>query len=158
MELHPQIAPLSFLLGTWQGEGEGRYPTIADFAYGEEVVFTHVGKPFLAYRQRTWALDDQRPLHAEAGYLRRTAEGALEWVLVHPTGVAEIELGELDGTKLRLSTSHVVATPTAKPVEALTRELVIDGDTLRYELHMAAVGQELGFHLAATLHRVAGAP
>lgn len=154
MEPHPQIAPLAFLLGTWRGEGEGRYPTISTFGYGEEVSFRHVGKPFLAYTQRTWALDDQRPLHAETGYLRRTADGALEWLLAHPTGIAEVELGTLDGTTLRLRTADVLATPTAKRVDELTRELTVDGDELRYELHMAAVGEPLTFHLAATLRRV----
>lgn len=154
MDLHPQIAPLAFLVGTWRGEGRGEYPTISAFGYGEEVTFSHVGKPFLAYTQRTWSLDaEPRPLHAEAGYLRRTAEGAIEWVLAHPTGIAEIETGELDGQTLRLTTSHVTATPSAKLVEALSRELVVEGDDLRYELHMSAVGRPLTFHLSATLHR-----
>lgn len=157
MEPHPQIAPLSFLMGTWRGQGEGRYPTIPDFAYGEEIEFGHVGKPFLAYRQRTWALDDRRPLHAEVGYLRRAVDGTLEWVLAHPTGVAEIELGTLHGTELRFLDSRLVTSPTAKPVEALTRRVVVEGDELRYELQMAAVGRELGFHLAATLRRVTDA-
>lgn len=154
MEPHPQVAPLAFLLGTWRGEGHGSYPTIDDFSYGEEIAFSHVGKPFLAYRQRTWATDDRRPLHAETGYLRRTPDGELEWLLVHPTGIAEIELGAQDGHTLRLRTAQVAATPTAKEVSALTREVTVDGDELRYELHLQAVGQPLQFHLAATLRRV----
>ena len=36
---------------------------------------------------------------------------------------------------------------------ALARRFVIDGDTISYEVDMAAVGQPLQFHLAATLHR-----
>lgn len=153
MEPHPQIAPLAFLLGSWTGEGHGQYPGIADFAYGEEVVFTHAGKPFLAYRQRTWALDDGRALHAETGYLRVLPDGGLEWVLAHPTGIAEILVGEADGGRLRLRSHRVTATPTAKDVTAVERDLDVDGDELVYELRMAAMGHPLGFHLTARLTR-----
>lgn len=42
--LHPFVAPLSYLLGTWRGQGEGEYPTIPSFGYGEELRFSHSGK------------------------------------------------------------------------------------------------------------------
>eukprot|EP01018_Ginkgo_biloba_P028788 Gb_35835 [translate_table: standard] len=42
--IHPAIAPISFLLGTWRGEGEGGFPTIQSFKYGEEIKFWHSGK------------------------------------------------------------------------------------------------------------------
>uniref|UniRef100_A0A8R7PT04 THAP4-like heme-binding domain-containing protein n=1 Tax=Triticum urartu TaxID=4572 RepID=A0A8R7PT04_TRIUA len=38
---HPLVAPLSFLLGKWRGEGEGTFPSIAPFRYGEEILFSH---------------------------------------------------------------------------------------------------------------------
>lgn len=153
--LHPGVSSLGFLVGHWAGEGEGRYPTVADFAYGEEVRFSHVGKPFLAYSQRTWSLDDGRPLHAEVGYLRPGPAGnqRVELLVAHPSGVVEIEEGSLSGTHLRLATTELATTPTAKEVSRLERELAVDGDTLRYELRMAAVGHPLQFHLAATLKR-----
>ena len=43
-ELNPALTPVSFLLGTWRGEGEGQYPSIKPFRYREEIRFTHNGK------------------------------------------------------------------------------------------------------------------
>jgi THAP4-like, heme-binding beta-barrel domain len=152
--LHPDVASLAGLLGVWRGEGAGEYPTIAPFRYGEEVRFWHVGKPFLAYTQRTWSLDDGRPLHGESGYWRPKPGGAVEVVLAHPTGIAEVLEGRVDGGRIELGTTTVATTSTAKEVTALRRRFELDGDTLGYTVAMAAVGQPLQHHLAATLRRV----
>ena len=152
-ELHPDVAPLSFLLGSWIGEGTGHYPTISDFAYGEEVRLSHVGKPFLAYTQRTWSLDDGRPLHAESGYWRLSGGSRVELVVAHPNGIVEIEQGELIGTSIALTTSAIAKTGSAKDVAQLNRDVRVAGDTLSYDLHMAAVGQPLQHHLAGRLTR-----
>ena len=37
--LQHDLAPLQPLLGAWAGEGQGDYPTIAPFAYTEEITF-----------------------------------------------------------------------------------------------------------------------
>jgi len=151
---HPDIEPLLFLLGTWRGEGKGEYPTIQSFAYGEEVRFWHVGKPILSYTQRTWALDDDRPLHAEMGFWRPQAGGALEVILAHPFGITEIEIGAVSGHRVELMTHSIEGSPTAKEVTRVERSFHITGDVLGYDLRMAAVGEPVTHHLRAELRRV----
>ncbi len=155
--MHPDIKDLAPLLGTWTGRGAGTYPTIEPFDYLEDVVFTHVGKPFLVYGQTTRGIADGLPMHAETGYLRVPQPGRVELVLAHPSGVTEIEVGTYaisgDRISLELSTTAIGLAPTAKQVTALSRSLRVDGDKLSYSLRMAAVGQPLQDHLAAVLHR-----
>ena len=155
--MHPDVEPLAFLFGTWRGEGRGVYPTIASFDYGEEVRFAPVpGKPFVTYQQRTWALDDQRPLHAETGYWRPKPDGRVEVVLAHPTGIAEIEEGTVDNGVIDLVAGSIGMTATAKPVDGLSRRFeLVEPDVLRYEVQLAAAGQPLQGHLTAELRRVA---
>jgi len=149
--VHDAIAHLSFLIGHWAGKGSGHYPTIDDFAYGEQVWFEHVGKPFLSYRQGTKHAETGLPLHAEAGYLRPVGSTGVELVLVQPSGIVELHEGEVDGTSLRLRSTAVLTTSTAKEVTAVERSIRVDGDQLSYDLSMAAVGLEFQHHLAATL-------
>ena len=161
-DLHPDISHVADLLGTWTGSGHGQYPTIAAFDYAESVTFTHVGKPFLAYQQRTRSLGSAGqpglPMHAESGYWRFPGRGRIEVVLSHPTGVIEIEEGTieiaLDGALvIDIATSNVAFSSTAKSVTGVKRLFRISGDTMQYDLSMAAVGLPMQHHLSAQLVR-----
>ena len=149
--LHPDVAPLGFLLGSWMGEGKGFYSTIQPFEYGEEIRVWHVGKPLLAYTQRTWSLDDGRPLHAEMGFWRMGGEGRVELVVAHPNGHAEVAEGRLEGSSISLASTSIVRTATAKQVDAIERDVDVRGEVMTYELRMAAVGKPLDGHLHAEL-------
>jgi len=152
--LHPSLESLARLVGTWTGSGHGEYPTIDPFDYDETVTFSHTGRPFLAYAQSTAHAGDGRPLHVETGYWRLARPNWAEVVIVQPTGLTEVTEGAVAAGTIELRSSAMARTPTAKEVTAVERDFAVDGDTLRYTLRMAAVGQPLGTHLVAELHRV----
>jgi hypothetical protein len=158
LALHPDLEPLEFLIGEWEGAGVGGYPTIESFRFGQEISFAHNGKPFLIYTSRTWRLDDEgnlgAPLATEAGFWRPRPGGRLEVILAHPSGIAEIYLGEIIGTRAELSTDVVARTETAKEVTAGHRLYGMIGEDLGYAYDLAAVGHRLQSHLSAQLKRV----
>jgi hypothetical protein len=152
--LHDDLQRLAFLVGTWRGPGKGSYPTTEPFAYDEEITFTHIGRPFLTYSQATKHPEKGFPMHGETGYWRAGPGDHVEVLLVHPTGIAEIQEGTVHGTTIDLKTTSVTRTSTAKEVNALERMFTLDGDVLRYEVRMAAVGVPLTPHLSAELRKV----
>src|SRR6266516_4351418 len=144
-EPHANLGPLLFLLGRWEGAGVGGYPTIESFRFGQEISFSHNGKPYLIYSSRTWLLDDAgnigRPLAIETGFWRPQPDNQLEVLIAHPTGFAEVYLGEISGTKIEMATDAVVRTSSAKEVTAGRRLYGLIGADLGYAYDMAAVGQ-----------------
>lgn len=158
-DVHPSLSPVAFLIGRWEGAGVVGYPTIESANFGQEITFGHNGKPFLIYSSRTWLIEADgtigRPLAMETGYWRPQEDGTLEVVLAHPTGITEIYLGEVAGTKIELATDAVVRTATAKEVTAGRRLYGLIGADLGWAYDMAAVGQPLQSHVSAQLKRVA---
>ena len=156
--VHPDLEPLRFLLGRWEGAGVVGYPTIESAQFGQEITFSHNGKPFLIYSSRTWLLDEEgrigRPLALETGFWRPQPDGQLEVLLTHPTGITEIYLGQVTGTKIEMATDAVMRTATAKDVTAGRRLYGLVGQDLAYAYDMAAMGQPLQAHASAQLKRV----
>ncbi len=155
--LHPELAALGILVGTWRGTGRGDYPTIEPFEYEEEIVIGHVGRPFLSYTQRTKRggnhPDAGEGLHAETGYFRAAGPGRVELVLAQPSGIVEVQEGTIEGGAIRLGGTTVAATSTAKEVRTVERRIDVVGATMTYELWMGAVGHGHQVHLVAELVR-----
>jgi hypothetical protein len=163
--LHGQLEHLAFLVGTWHGLGVGGYPTIEDFRYEQEVVFSHDGRPFLKYATRSWIIGDDgariRPAASELGWWRPgDGERSVEVMLAHHSGIVEIYHGEVEFSKVEIATDVVARTQTAKEVNGFKRLYGLVGGEdggerdLAYAIDMAAVGQPLGPHLSARLKKV----
>lgn len=151
--IHPAVAPISFLLGTWRGEGEGGFPTIQSFKYGEEIKFWHSGKPVIAYTQKTWKLASGEPMHAESGYWRPKMDGSIEVIIAQSTGLAEVQKGTYDAEKKIVKLrSELVG--NASKVKEITRVFELNGSELRYVIEMATATNDLQPHLRASLEKI----
>lgn len=78
-----ELAPLSWLLGVWEGTGVVHYSIAGEtttLEFGQRVSFSHDGLPHLNYSSHTWLLDDALTPHvAETGY----------WRLSRPAGAGD---------------------------------------------------------------------
>lgn len=144
---------LSFLLGTWRGQGEGGYPSVEDFGYSEEMTFTDAGDGVLIYREQAWDAEGE-PIHSEAGYLRALDDGSVDLALAYPFGVSEVMEGLVQGTRLSLESRSVGVTTHGEPVTGLTRVIEVRNGSLEYESMMATPTQTMARHLRGTLTRV----
>ncbi len=167
VEVPEELAHLSWLIGRWVGVGTGQYPTIEDFRFGQEVVLATDGRPFLSYLSRSWLLDEDgervRPLGTEAGFWRPRPGNEVELTLAHPTGYAELWYGKVEvtgienavitGARAELRTDAVLRSRSAKEYTSGERLYGLVNDRLLWTFDMAAVGETMGNHLAATLSR-----
>jgi hypothetical protein len=152
--LHPDVRELAFLLGRWEGAGEGVWPPGEPFRYGEEMTFEHVGDAFLLYAQRSWSADDGSPLHLERGFFRPGGQGRVEVTLAHPLGIVEVAEGALAPGLVDVESTALALTSTGSQVSGLRRRIEIADDVLRYELWMAMRSGPSTRHLVGELKRV----
>lgn len=120
-DLHPDLVPLAFLLGNWEGAGVFDFPGAEKCNFGQEATFTHDGRDFIEYVSHTWELDAEgkkvRPLESETGYWRIDKDRKVEVVMIRDQGVVEIWYGELADQKpqIDLVTDAVARTASAGP-------------------------------------------
>ena len=158
LTLHRDLAPLAWLVGVWEGAGVVGYPTMESVNFGQEVVVSHDGRPFLEWASHTWLLDDAgekvKPLATELGIWRPVGEGEVELMLVHSSGILELYYGTPEPAKVALRTDGVLRSPAAKEYNAGHRLYGLVESQLFWVLDMAAVGQEMQSHASAQLKRV----
>lgn len=81
-DLTPELVPLSWLIGTWEGAGRLGEGEAEDAYFWQQVTFGDVGLPYLEYRSESWLTEADgsrlRPLAVETGFwaLERKLESA----------------------------------------------------------------------------------
>lgn len=157
--LHPSLAPLAWLVGRWQGAGVVGYPTMESRNFGQEIVCSHDGRPFLEWRSHTWELDADgnqvAPRATELGFWRCPSDGEAELLLTHNTGILELYYGRTEPAKVQLQTDGVMRSAHAKDYSAGSRLYGFVNGNLLYAVDMAAQGHPLQSHFSAELKRVA---
>ncbi|MGX5681886.1 FABP family protein [Schumannella luteola] len=94
-DLPAELAPLSWLIGVWEGTGVVHYDrgeTTDTLEFGQRVSFSHDGLPYLNYTSSTWLLTEESTPHvSELGY----------WRLSRPLGPGDPGPGMLAGVGAR---------------------------------------------------------
>ncbi|HET6530138.1 MAG TPA: FABP family protein [Actinoplanes sp.] len=165
-DLHPALLGLLPFVGLWRGRGQGGYPGVEDFNFAQEITVSHDGRPFLRYESRAWILDDDSQpaglADRETGWWRPVTDAQgratddMEATLCTPTGVIELYLGKVTGTRLEMEADAIVRSPTAREVTAGHRLFGIVEGALLYAQEIAAEGRGLEPHMSARLLRVGG--
>jgi hypothetical protein len=164
-ELPPEIVRISWLLGHWEGVGQGQYPNSSNFSFIQQLEFNNDGRPFIDYESKSWELNADgsagKPLHSEKGFWKPGEGTGVEVSISHVTGISEIWTGlnevltieeaKITSARARIATQWVGRVPSAKPVDAGDRLYGLMNGELMWTYDMAAVGQEMQNHLWARL-------
>lgn len=156
-DVHPDLEPLAWLVGRWEGVGALVEPGQPDRNVVSEVELTSDGRPFLGYTARSWLLnaDGSRgePGPAESGFWRKGPDKFdLEVVLTDAEGAVAVLVGRVAFKKIELVSDLVARTQSATTsVTALSRLYGgVEGD-LAYVLERATPDVPLGPYLSARL-------
>lgn len=140
---------LDFLLGEWEGEGEGLW---GDFRYAEQTTFSSAGASWLGYNQLTTG-PTGRSSHAECGYLAIDEDGTVVMTLAEPTGITEVLTGRLTDGGVVLGSTEIGHAPTAGNVTATARRFTRTAEGLLVEVDIATDNEALVPHTRSLLRR-----
>ncbi|KJK56830.1 FABP family protein [Saccharothrix sp. ST-888] len=166
-DLHKDVVPLAFLLGTWEGAGVYDFPGTEKCNFGQEIIFRHDGRPFLEFRSRTWVLNNEgeklHPLETEHSFWRITSnqhgtsgEREIEVSSVRDDGTVEIWYGKLHDGKpqIDIATDAVARIEGAAPYSGGKRLYGMVNEELLWVGEKSAPEVPLRPYMSAQLKKV----
>ena len=156
--LDPVLMGLAWMIGHWEGTGNGHRLGGGDFEFSVTIDFAENGGNYLHYIMQLFETDEEglarRSLGMETGFWRPKADGQVEVVIAHPEGIAEIYVGRIDGAKIELTTDLVARTVTSETLVTGGHRLYgnVEKD-LMFAWDQGTEAHELQPHLWARLTR-----
>lgn len=156
--LNPALTALGWLVGRWEGTGNGSDHDGVDFTFEQRIEFNHNGGTYLYYVSQTFLLEDGEPgrsLGMESGFWRPKSDASLEVVLTNSEGWTEILVGKIQVTRIDLLTDAVVRAESAEVTHSSGQRLYGQvEDDLMYALDRSTESHDLRPHMWARLKRV----
>jgi len=115
--LDPVLMGVAWMIGHWEGTGNGRGPAGEEQEFAVTVDFSENGNDYLHYIMQWFETDAEgrpvRSLGLETGFWRPQADGQIEVVIAHPEGIAEVYVGQITGARIEIKTDVVARTSSA---------------------------------------------
>ncbi len=171
--LAPEVYPLAWLVGAWEGVGVVEYPDIPRADFRQRVEFTHDGGPYLQYTSTITLIGmDGEPGQVwslESGFWRvatETPDGIelkdfqhpIEIVMADAAGMVSVYVGAVGNGRIDVATDLMARTASAVEVSGATRMYGNVKSELMWAWDLAAFGHELQSYASARLTRVDGQP
>lgn len=180
--LAPEVYPLAWLVGRWEGEGVVVYPNVPETRVRQEVVVDHDGGPYLRWTSTLRLVEepaaegpaeegDGTPADEVSGHVWATESGywrvpperpsdipadrhPVELLLVDPAGHMTLYAGMVGNGRIDLVSDLIARTPDAAEVSAATRLYGLVQGELMWTWDLAAFGEPLQSYASARLTRV----
>ncbi|MGC4175535.1 FABP family protein [Demequina sp.] len=168
-DLAPEVYPLAWLVGSWEGHGVVDYPGIPATDFRQTIDFTHDGGPYLEYRSaitlmgpdgetgQVWAVESgfwRVAPSVPEGYELKDFQHPLEVVLTDAAGFVAVYVGAVGNGRIDLGTDLMARTASAPEVAGATRLYGLVNGELMWAQDLAAFGNELQSYASGRLSRI----
>ncbi len=156
--LDPRLTALGWLVGTWEGNGNGIDHDGREFTFSQRIEFHHNGEDYLFYVAQAHELNDDGTngvsLGMESGYWRPKPDATLEVLLANSDGWTELLIGNIKVIQIDLRSDAIARAEGALVEHTAGQRLYgkVEGD-LMYALDRATSNHELRPHMWARLKK-----
>lgn len=158
--LAPEVYPLAWLVGTWNGGGVIDHPAIGRKTFTQRLTFDHDGGPYLRFESTL--RDDETVWSTETGYWRVSTERPdgleedrhpLEVVVADAAGRMTLYVGAAARGRIDLASDAMARTASSADVRASKRMYGMVEGRLMWVEELAAFGEPLRDYASAELDR-----